>query len=412
MAVAGFFDVMRGASLYGWACDPAHPDKKLVVEAVTDQGRVLGRACADMFRGDLAVAGYAQGHCAYKIDISQNVADLIGTNVSVRPVEGGSGVFPGSPRSITLNPNFHYLLSRNARAAPMLTRLRARLDREASDSGISIVMPIFNTPQPWLIEALESVRAQWCSKWQLICVNDGSTMTHVATILKHYATIDSRIKIIMVPENVGIARATNFGLRAASYEYVAFMDHDDYLEPHAVWSLIRAARKSGAELIYSDEVLTSESIFHILDVRARPAFSYDYYLSHPYFVHLLCVRRDVAHRVCGWDEHMKISADVDFVLRIIETAHTIAHVPSVLYRWRTHPESAGHQKQAAVTMATTASIQKHLDRTHSNAVAFPGAAFNQFHVSWPVPNAKTLIIIPTKNGVELLRRAVTHKSVT
>lgn len=405
MTVSGYFDVIHGASLYGWACDSANLDAKLMVEAVTDDGRVLGIARADLFRGDLVTAGYGDGRNAYRIELNGNIADLVGVNVSTRPV-GGAGIFPGSPRPIILNPNFHYLLTRNARARPILAKLRARLDREAGQGGISIVMPIYNTPQAWLIEALESVRAQWCSKWQLICVDDGSTAPHVASILKQYARADSRIKVFTAPQNVGIARATNIGLRAASHDYVAFMDHDDYLEPHAVWSLIRAAQKSGAELIYSDEVLTSESIFHILDVRARPAFSYDYYLSHPYFVHMLCIKRDLAHRAHGWDEGMAISADVDFVLRIIEAARTVAHVPSVLYRWRTHGASAGHVKQEAVTKATTASIQKHLDRVHANAVASPGVAFNQFHVTWPVPSGRTLIIIPTKNGVNLLRMAI------
>jgi glycosyltransferase involved in cell wall biosynthesis len=359
-----------------------------------------------MFRGDLAAAEIAGGYCAYKIEISQNLVSLVGTNVCVRLAEYRTVMLPGSPQVITLNPNYEYLLTRSQRAQPILDKLRARLDREAGEGGISIIMPVYNTPQAWLVEALESVRAQWCSKWELICVNDGSTAPHVAAILSLFAKADDRIRVLTVTDNAGIARATNFGLRAATFDYVAFMDHDDYIEPHAVWSLIRAARNSKADLIYSDEVLTSESIFEIIDVRARPAFSYDYYLSHPYFVHLICVKRDIAYRAQGWDEQMVISADVDFVLRIIEDASTVAHIPSVLYRWRTHGGSAGHNKQQAVTNATMASIQKHLNRLNYNAVASPGTGFNKFHVEWPIPSGKVLIIIPTKNGIKLLKKAI------
>ena len=55
-----------------------------------------------------------------------------------------------------------------------------------------------------------------------------------------------------------------------------------------------------------------------MEFRLRPAFSHDFYLSHPYFVHPICVRTEVARRIGGWDESLAISADVDFVLRVIE----------------------------------------------------------------------------------------------
>ena len=267
-------------------------------------------------------------------------------------------------------------------------------------------MPIFNAPQAWLIEAIESVRAQWCNHWELICINDASTMPHVAAILAIYSRADPRIRVLTSPHNVGIARATNFGLRAAVNSYVAFLDQDDYLEPNAVWALLRAAYKSGADLLYSDEIVTSVSIKCVLDVRARPAFSHDYYLSHPYFVHLLCVKRNIAYEVGGWDETMAISADVDFVLRVLEKARIVAHVPSILYRWRTHERSAGHAKRAAVTVSTTGAIQRHLRRIGTAAVVTAGVAFNQFHVEWPRPKGRTLIVVPTKNGLDVLQKAV------
>ncbi|WP_158806334.1 glycosyltransferase [Acidisoma sp. L85] len=405
MTLSGFFDTVYGGSLYGWARDDADPTP-VWVEAVTEDGQVLGTAKADIFRDDLLLAGLGDGCCAYKIDINGNITDLVDAKVSTRQV-GRTSCLAGSPITIQLNPNFQYLLTRGTRAQPVLNKLRARLDREAGTDAISIIMPVFNTPQAWLIEALESVRAQWCSRWELICVDDGSAASHVLPILRGYAKIDERIRILQSPHNVGTAKATNFGLRAAKYDYVVFMDHDDYLEPHAIWRLIRAVQKSKADLLYSDEVVTSDSIEHILDIRARPAFSYDYYLSHPYFVHLVCVKREIAYRVGGWNEELAISADVDFVLRVIEHANTVAHVPSVLYRWRTHGNSAGHSKQEAVTTTTTMVLQRHLDRTGTKATASPGISFNQYRISWPIPEGRTLIVVPTKNSAELLQKCIT-----
>jgi GT2 family glycosyltransferase len=123
------------------------------------------------------------------------------------------------------------------------------------------------------------------------------------------------------------------------------MDHDDVLEPDAIHHLIATAAKTDADLLYSDEALTSEDSSVVLDVRARPAFSYDYYLSHPYFVHLVAVRTEIARRIGGFDAGLTISADIDFVLRAIEQSRSVAHIPRVLYRWRTHVTSTGHDRR-------------------------------------------------------------------
>ena len=184
------------------------------------------------------------------------------------------------------------------------------------------------------------------------------------------------------------------------------MDHDDLLEPDAVYHLLRTAKQTGAAFIYSDEATTDDNIVSIADVKARPQFSYDYYLSHPYFVHMLCMRRDLAYRVGGWDETMAISADVDFVLRILEHTPSVAHVPRVLYRWRTHGGSTGHTKKEAVMAATRGALQRHLDRRNTGATVEDGVWFNQFRVNWPASAERILIVIPTKNKAGLVRTAV------
>ncbi len=69
-----------------------------------------------------------------------------------------------------------------------------------------------------------------------------STAGHVREVLEAFARHDPRIRVLRSPGNVGIARATNFGLRAARGHYVAFMDHDDVIEPDAIQKL--AARSA------------------------------------------------------------------------------------------------------------------------------------------------------------------------
>lgn len=404
----GRFDTLHGMSAHGWALDLAHPERKVSVEAVAQSGQVLGTAIANNFRGDLLGAGLADGLCAFKIDLSAHFDGLIGQDITVR-FAGTTVNLPGSPLRIMPNGNMQRFLRRRdimLGKPGVLPRLKRTLTHRAHGAGISIVMPVYNTPRAWLSEALESVRHQFCDNWELICIDDASTQPHVRELLTSYARNDTRVRVLSSPHNVGTTRATNFGLRAARHDYVMFLDHDDYLEPDAVWQMIRAAQVTGADLMYGDEVLIDENLRGVLEFRMRPAFSHDYYLSHPYFVHPICVRTDLARRIGGWDENLAISADVDFVLRVIEHAGKVAHVPAVLYRWRTHGGSTGHQKQEQVMAATMGAVQRHLDRLGTGARVSEGPWFNQFRIDWPQSAGRILIVVPTKNGHGLLQTAI------
>ena len=402
----GSFDTLHGMAAHGWALNRAQPDVPLEVEVVGPGGEVLGAGTASLFRGDLLDAGLNAGLCAFKIDISAHFERLMDQEVFAR-IAGTDNFLPGSPLRVNTNRNIRRFLRRRQDLRPgVLPRLRRALNHRAGTDGISFIMPVHETPRAWLIEALESVRTQFCDAWELICVDDGSAAPHVGEILGGYAARDARIRVLRSAQNVGIARAINFGLRAARLPYVAFLDHDDKLEPDAVWQLIRAASQTGADLLYTDEAQTAENIDAITELRLRPAFSHDYYLSHPYFVHLVCVRTETARRIGGWDEAMAISADVDFVLRMIEAARIVAHVPAILYRWRTHGGSTGHAKQDAVMAATLGALQRHLDRLHTGASVSPGVWFNQFRVDWPAAAGRVLIVIPTRNKGDLLQTAI------
>jgi len=293
-----------------------------------------------------------------------------------------------------------------------LERLQRHARRRLGSQLLSIVMPVHNTRHDWLRTAIDSVRSQWAPNWELICVDDGSSDGEVPEILERYALADDRIRVIRSAVTRGTAAATNVGLAATAGEFVAFLDHDDYLEPTAVGKMLDATCAPDVDLVYSDEVLTTADIDEPIAVAARPAFSHDYYLDHPYFVHFVACRRSLAVAVGGFDEEMRISADVDFVLRVLERASIVAHVPAVLYRWRTHDAGLGHQRKDEVTSATIAALNRSLCRLSLPATAAPGLGFNQYRTEWRDPRGRVLIVIPTKNGCELLRRAVESIELT
>ena len=279
---------------------------------------------------------------------------------------------------------------------------------KADAPRISVIMPVYNVREDWLRQAIESVIEQTYPFWELICVNDASPASHIRPVLDELASRDSRIRVIHCSKNRGVSVATNLGIEAAQGQYVSFMDHDDFLEPHALHRLAESILQEQPDMLYSDEAITGEDIEEIRLISARAAFSYDYYLSHPYFVHLIAARTDIIRRVGGLNEAMTISQDVDLVLRLVEVCGVITHVPEVLYRWRTHAGSLGHQQQDKVYSMTRGALERHFkrmglkvhfdDRSHFNfrSLRFQHAA-----------QARVAILIPTKNRCDLLHACIT-----
>ncbi len=263
----------------------------------------------------------------------------------------------------------------------------------------------------WLREMVASgLISQTYPHWQLVLANDGSSDSRIRPQLDEFARGDPRITVVHSDRNRGVSAASNNALAHATGSYVCFLDHDDALEPHALHRLGRLAiiTECCPDLIYSDEVITGSDLDDARLVRVRPAFSYDYYLNTPYFVHLIAVRTELVRAIGGWDETMSVSQDVDLVLRLLTVCQRITHIPDVLYRWRTHPNSLGNESQSIVSAATTGAIRRHLSQIGIPAeVQASSAIFNLYDVRFSVlPTAKVCILIPTKNQRAFLRDCV------
>lgn len=108
----------------------------------------------------------------------------------------------------------------------------------------SVIVPVYNV-EKYLRECLDSVLNQSYPDWEAICVNDGST-DGSAAILEEYAQKEARVKVVSQP-NGGLSAARNTGLKAASGEYVLFLDSDDWLEPQALEVL--ASKLDGEDML-------------------------------------------------------------------------------------------------------------------------------------------------------------------
>lgn len=279
----------------------------------------------------------------------------------------------------------------------LLAKLRRR--RWPKDAPkITILMPVYNVREDWLRQAIESVLAQTYPHWELICVDDGSPAPHIRPVLKELSSLDSRVVVIHSANNRGVSSATNLGLQAASGDYVSFMDHDDYLEPHALQRFAEAILHDNPDMLYSDEVVTGEDINDIIHICARSKFSYDYYVGHPYIVHLITVRGALVRQVGGLHEGMSISQDVDLNLRLIEVCKTIGHIPEVLYRWREHGNSLGHQKMEHCRSMSRSALNRHFGRTGQNVALDDETNFNFRNIRFYNAHSTKVAILVTPPG--------------
>jgi glycosyltransferase involved in cell wall biosynthesis/LmbE family N-acetylglucosaminyl deacetylase len=279
-----------------------------------------------------------------------------------------------------------------------------RLDRRPC---ISILMPCYNSIPSTLTRAVQSVKDQIYQNWELCLIDDGSSDPVSRNFIAEIAKTDNRISLIVLPLNSGIAAASNAGLSASTGEYVALMDHDDILEPQALARMAEAFVMDNADFVYSDEALFKGDESEIITFAFRPMFSLELLRSHPYIVHMVGFKRSLLDKISGFDASLAISQDYDLILRAAEQALCIVHIPEVLYLWRQDDSSAGHRHKNLVTEVSLDLLHRHLERTGENAEVFPSKEFNFYDVRYRrVPGQRVAIIIPTKNGVNLVKQCI------
>ena len=143
----------------------------------------------------------------------------------------------------------------------------------------SIIVPLYNTPGDFLEEMLQSVLAQTYSKWEL-CLADGSDNgTQVEDICRRYAREDDRIHYRRLPQNLGISGNTNACLDMAAGDYICLFDHDDLLHPAALFSFAKAIHQTGADFLYTDELIFTRTPAHPKFIHFKPDYSPENLLS-------------------------------------------------------------------------------------------------------------------------------------
>ena len=297
------------------------------------------------------------------------------------------------------------------------TEVVAAIGAEAARAGyqptISVLMPVCDTTA-WMLEAAaQSVMDQAYPNWQLCLADDASERAETLAKLTSLVERDSRVSLTRLPRRSGISAATNAALSLATGEYVAFLDHDDVLKPHALAQVVRWLDADPAlDLLYSDEDKLDPA-GRFTEARWKPDFSPNLLLCQNYICHLLTVRRSLVESLGGLRPEYDGSQDYDLVLRVTEATDHIAHIPDSLYSWRMHEQSAasaGDNKPWAWLAAQRALgdwLLRRESRGGSGGWTEEGAWFDVHRVRFRrAGEPKVSIIIPTRNGRHLLGRCV------
>ncbi len=274
---------------------------------------------------------------------------------------------------------------------------------------ISVIVPVYRTAPAILEKTVRSVLDQSYPEWELWLVDDCSQSPELDALLECLAASDPRIRIVRLPVNGGISRASNAALDKATGEWIALLDHDDELAGDALYHIVDALnREPEADIIYSDEDHIDEAGFRS-DPFFKPDWSPDLILSENYVCHLMAFRRDLCTTVGGFRSEYDLSQDHDVLLRMSRQARKIVHIPRVLYHWRTDVHSidrASNQRERALDSSRRA-VEDHVRALGWRADVVAGVVPSRWRVRYAIPgNPLVRIIMPCGGKVDLLKRCL------
>ena len=274
---------------------------------------------------------------------------------------------------------------------------------------ISIVVPVYNTPQVFLRQMIESVQNQSYSEWELCIGNASPENKEMKKILEEYKN-DARIKEVEIPENKGISQNTNRAMEIASGELIGLLDHDDLLAPNALYEIAKAVNEHpDAEVIYTDEDKVTTDLKEHFQPHLKPDFNLDLLRSNNYICHFFVASRDLIKRVGGFRPEFNGAQDYDLILRCTEQAKQIVNIPKILYHWRVHKASTADNPASKMYAfdAGKRAIEEHLVRCRTKGTVQHTKDLGFYRVKYEICGEPLVsIIIPNKDQSEALKKCL------
>ena len=303
-----------------------------------------------------------------------------------------------------------WVVDKDSLSVEQLAKQQEQLSAFAEQPKFSIIIPCFETPIKFLTRAVDSVRAQTYSNWEICLADDASKDRRLHAYLSELAG-DPRIKVSLRSENGHISQCSNTALETAEGDWVVLLDHDDELSIDALFEIAQAINeKPDVRMIYSDEDKLDNR-----GRRARPYFKPEFNLEllrqNNYICHVSAYRRDDLVALGGFRVGFEGAQDHDLALRYCERLgrHEIARIPKILYHWREHSGSTavGMGVKSYALQAGQRAVEEHLARVGIEAaVAANTRGYFEVRYALPEPEPSVAIIIPTRNQLPLLEACV------
>lgn len=272
---------------------------------------------------------------------------------------------------------------------------------------ISVAVPAYRTPKVFLCQMIDSLKAQTYGNWELCIANGSPDDREMGQVLAKYASEDSRIRVMDLKENLGIAENTNQAIAMARGEFIGLMDHDDLLAPNALYEVVAAInREPLADAVYTDEDKVTTDLDEHFQPHLKPDFNLDLLRSNNYICHFFVVRRSIVEKIGGFRREFDGAQDYDFIFRCVEASKKVVHVPEILYHWRTHKASTADNPASKMYAfdAGKRAIEAHLQRTGTNGTVSHTPDLGFYRVQYPVQGKPLVsIIIPNKDEKETLK---------
>lgn len=285
----------------------------------------------------------------------------------------------------------------------------------SEDIKISVLVPLYNTPEHFLRDMISSVTGQTYGNWEL-CLADASDRESgaVAEIVKEYARSDTRIVYQKLQKNAGIAENTNACIRMASGNYLALFDHDDMLHPSALYECAKAIERERADFVYTDEVtFEGDELENIVTYHFKPDFSVDNLRGVNYICHLSVFRKSLLDEVGYFNPKYDGSQDHDMIMRLTDAAKKVCHIPKVLYFWRCHQMSTSmnlNAKSYAVAAGRRAVKDAELRRGYPAVVHSAQICKTHYRIKYETGKPKISVLI-NGCGHDISQAACTAASV-
>lgn len=287
---------------------------------------------------------------------------------------------------------------------------RQRGVRFPQNIKFSILVPLYNTGEDYLEQMIQSVKEQTYGNWEL-CLADGSDNAHgdVGRICKRLAELDRRIVYRRLEKNMGISGNTNACIDMASGDYIALLDHDDMLNPAALYECMEVICGQGADFIYTDEIKIHKSPKDAFEPHFKPDFAPDTLRANNYICHLTVFKASLIEKAGKFRPECDGSQDFDMVLRLTEQAEKIVHIPKLLYYWRCHPNSVAESIGAKpyVIEAAHRAVSDHLRRMGLKGRVLDSVVPSMYQLAYDIEGQPLVsILIPNYEQRDALKKCL------